>query len=103
MTATKLPPIVRLSDPETSQQAAEAITNSGKRESLCNEFMALIEEHPGLTVGELALKAHMESHRVGRRLSDLKNAGRMVYGAPRKFDGINQATCWPAQQQGALL
>ena len=98
-----LPPIARTSDIETSHEAAEAITVSGKRGSLCNEFMALIEANPGLTVGELALLAKMESHRVGRRLSDLKNAGRMVYGPPRKFEGINQSTCWAAECQGRLM
>lgn len=47
-------PAARSTDPETSHEAATAITGSGKRARQQRAIVALVRRYPGRTAGELA-------------------------------------------------
>jgi len=97
--------IARDTNPQTSKDAARRITESGVRQSIKERVLEYVQDHPGKTRDEIAAGTGLERAQVWRRLSDLKNDGEIVYGAPR--DG--QSTIWlpdmsyPPEGQGALL
>ena len=102
------PPIARNVDPWTSHAAGAAITVSGRRRSLVELCLECVYKNPGLTAGERGEHTGLGNPRVWRRLSDLKNLGRVIQGAARQWNGKVQVTWWPLDveepnQQGQLL
>ena len=95
-------PIARPTDPETSHEAAESITDSGRRQSLAAQLLRVIKAQPGLTGGEISEVSGIERWAVTKRLSDLKNNGQAIQGPARPWHGKNQVTWWPVQSQGRL-
>ena len=107
-------PIARNTDPETSHQAAKAITESGRRKSLAKAALECVQQYPGLTAGEVGDKTGLGYHKVWRRCSELKKpvydkSGElvrpaMIYEGPSKpYEGTRQATLYPIQGQGILF
>jgi len=95
-----LPPIARRTDPETSHEAASLLTG---RVTLMDIALATVRETPGLTAGEIGDRTGLGHARVWRRLSDLKNLGKIVAGTPRKWQGRNQQTWYPVDHQTAMF
>ncbi len=85
--------LARTSDPTTSHQSAHALVATGKLGRLAKEMLELVIDHPGLTSGEYGRLTTMDGH--WKRLSDLKNAGLVYQGEPRKYRNRNQCTWWP--------
>jgi hypothetical protein len=96
-------PLARSTDPHTSHDAAEAVT-SGKAQAHRALALREVRALPGQTSGELAAVAGLERHEAARRLSDLKNAGLVLQGAPRRCSalGTTCVTWWPVQAQGEM-
>ena len=91
----------RATDPATSRLAAyQPISN---RRTIMNRIDAICYALPGLTSGEI-WEQHLPDltfAAVWKRLSDLKTAGRVVPGSPRRWSGSGrlQATWWPPDHQ----
>jgi hypothetical protein len=68
-------PAARNSDPETSHDAAAAVTASGVRGANAARVLAGVMAWPGRTSRELAELLRMDRHEVARRCSDLMRAG----------------------------
>jgi hypothetical protein len=93
-------PIARRRDPETSHEAAEHITNSGKRASQQNAVLDLVRRYPGHTSAELAvrgLSGLIDRWTVARRLPELRSAFLVKNGDKRKCGetGSNALTWYP--------
>lgn len=97
-----LPPIARKTDPNTSHQAAEAITKNGQRGSQCKDIFDAIQAKPGSIPGEIAAKIGLLSHEVTKRIHDLEVKGLVVPGTERRWagSGKNQRSWWPTSKQG---
>jgi len=93
------PPASHRNDPETSQEAENAITASGSRASHCDQIYSVVEAEPGLTAGQIGVMSGYGMHITSRRLADLKNRGRVRQGQPRVFEGSGrrQVTWWPVE------
>jgi len=95
------PPVSHRDDPETSQEAENAITASGSRASHCDHIFEVVKDNPGLTAGAIGVLAEDMIDLVGaavwKRLSDLKTQGRVRQGQTRVFEGSGrrQVTWWP--------
>lgn len=92
-------PVARRTDPETSHQAARAITQSGKREGQLLAVIALVRQYPGKTSLELARCGHtLDRYQLARRLPELEKAGKVRKGSPKKCGVSEQQahTWWPA-------
>lgn len=62
----------RISDPETSAEAAEQIESSGKagrQRAICLEY---VQMNPGQTAAEIAQETGLERHVPSRRLPELR-------------------------------
>ena len=104
MSSVSSSPIARASDPGTSHAAAEALTRSGGRVRQLDVVLRAVLAHPGLTGTELGDTTGMGQVPAVRRLSELKNRGMVVQGAPVGLNGRRQVTWWPAPaEQLALL
>ena len=90
--------LYRQTDPETSREAARAITSSGKSHSLQQQCLEYIREHPDETAGEIGDGTGLGHDKVWRRLSELKNNGYIVMGEPKVWNGRRQGT-WRLVQQ----
>ena len=102
------PPIARTGNPATSHQAAEAVTESGQRQSQCEQILAVIQCQPGAIAGEIAEETEnpkLLTHEVGKRLSDLETAGLIVPGKSRRWAGSGKMRrqWFPAECQGRLM
>jgi predicted HTH transcriptional regulator len=97
------PPISRPTDPETSAESEEIITESGARTTLMEQCLEFVQRYPGHTAGEIGERTGLGHDRVWRRLSDLKNLGRIVQGPPKRWQGRSQVTWEPTERQGSLL
>lgn len=85
-----LPPIARDTDGETSHEAAAKV----KRVSQIEQVLKAIKAHPGLTAGEIGDVTSING--VWKRISDLKNQGRIRAGvATAYYKGNRQQTWWP--------
>jgi predicted transcriptional regulator len=62
----------RRRDPETSQQAARSM--EGAAQAICAKLLAAIRAQGPSTQHELAAAVGLDGYRVGKRLSDLRNA-----------------------------
>ena len=90
----------RATDPATSRLAAETLYSTY---TIMNRIDAICYASPGLTSGEI-WERHLSDltfAAVWKRLSDLKTAGRVVPGSPRRWSGSGrlQATWWPPDHQ----
>ena len=70
-------PASRATDPKSSHEAEENITDCGKRQAQIDLILKQVEESPGQTSGEIAkalteLGHSMDNVMVSRRLSDMK-------------------------------
>lgn len=84
--------LYRQTDPWTSVEAAREITVSGRRQSIQELCLEYIQHHPGETAGEIGDGTGLGHLKVWRRLSDLKNQGRIVMGEARVWHGTRQST-----------
>ena len=83
-------PIASPADPETSHDAAAALTKSGRRQRHCQIVFALVQRHRGFTGAELwdiacdsDQRKLKSAHEVYRRLNDLRRAGVVRQGDSR--------------------
>ncbi len=81
-----LPPASRNTDPVSSHAAEQEITKSGVKQTHMDETLRLVKIWPGKTCQELVelTGGKYDRHQVGRRLSDLKNKGKIKQGPVRK-------------------
>lgn len=89
-----LPPVSHTHDPATSKEAEADINKTGTRVRDIELVMGLVTAHPGHTSTELADIGHLTLYKVRRRLSDLKNQGRIFYGGKVKRGGQRAAMTW---------
>lgn len=86
--------LARKTDPETSRSAAERIVRSGTQKSIKERVLAALVASPdGLTYSEVAVTAGVKDAQAWRRLSDLKNEGKVVANGTRVINGYEQ-TVW---------
>jgi len=104
-------PLAANYDPESSHEAAERITASGKRERHCELVYSLVCLWPGKTAVELwelaspCFKEELkEMQRVRQRLSDMSDI-RVMQGPARKCSirGTKQVVWFAKQTQGQLF
>ena len=76
-------PNVRSTDPETSHQAAQRMTESGKRISNQRLLWIAVTQEPGRTAAELGEVTGLGQHEASRRLAEL-NGVMVQRGEPRK-------------------
>ncbi len=103
MTTDTWPPAASTNDPATAHQAAEDITKSGKRKlhvDICYEQVCTT---PGKTAGEYGELTGLGHVPAQRRLSDLKNLGRIYAEGTAEYQGKAQDRLWPTLIQGILL
>lgn len=82
-------PAARTVDPETSKDSARALKRSGKQAAQCAEVLAALREYietwgDSPTCVELANGDAALVHIFGRRLPDLREAGRVVNAGKRQ-------------------
>ena len=97
------PPIARTTDPDTSYEAAEILNESGVRTTLMEQCLEFVQRFPGHTAGEIGDRTGLGHDRVWRRLSDLKNLGRVIQGPAKQWHGRAQVTWLPVEEQGKLI
>jgi hypothetical protein len=97
------PPIARTTDPATSHEAAEILNESGHRITAMEICLTAVQRYPGLVAGEIGERTGLGHVPAQRRLSDLKNRGRIVQGPPRRWHGRAQVTWLPVEEQGKLI
>jgi CRP-like cAMP-binding protein len=90
-------PIARKHDPDTSKQAAEAITASGKRDAQAKAVHLAVRGYRGHTSAELAKLCGYDRHMVARRLPELERLGLVQKGEARACSttGKSATTWWP--------
>jgi hypothetical protein len=90
-------PAARNTDPETSHEAAEAITASGVRHRQAKDVARAVRFYPGRTSAEIAALLMMQRHIPARRLPELETGGVVERGPKRKCTvaGTNAITWWP--------
>ena len=76
-------PAARRADPESSHQAAEIHTLSGKRGQQQDQAAAAVRQFPGRTSFELALATDLDRYMLARRLPECEVAGRVRRGVQR--------------------
>ena len=96
------PPIARDSDIGTSHEAASEITASGKRQTYMGMCLETVGRYPGLTAGHIGEVTGLGHGRVWRRLSDLKNQGKIYQGPSEMWHGRKQCTWWPVREEKQL-
>lgn len=98
-------PAARSTDPETSHEAAAAITESGERAKQQDRAAAAVRKHPGLTSAELAQAIGMNRYALARRLPEVETAKEVVKGAARTCEVSRRkaVTWWPVVQQARLV
>ena len=74
-------PTYRLTDPETSQQPVR------NKIRLKATALAAIEQHPGITAGELG---EITGRQLWKRLRELERDGLIVRGAPAWYPGTGR-------------
>jgi len=85
------PPVSHRRDPETSRKA-EARMNRGPRVSHAEMVLAAVKAHPGITAPELMVVTRLGEYQVRRRLSDLKDIGKISREHEREGN-----SCWWAK------
>lgn len=85
-----LAPATATADPATSAAAEAEHTASGVRGEHCQRVLGLVRQMPGSTYVELTVEGqagHMsplDKHEIMRRLNDLRQAGLVRHGTPRR-------------------
>ena len=102
-TSFKPSPISRSGDPITSHLAGSEVTQSGQRLTLMQQCLEYVTRNPGQTAGEIGDGTGLGHMRVERRLSDLKNQGKLRQGNHRQWHGKAQVTWWLVEEQLQLL
>lgn len=74
----------RNTDPQTSHEAAEHMTVSGKRAAQQELTAKAVESYPGLTSLELARRCKMDRYMLARRLSECEAEKMVRRGATRR-------------------
>ena len=99
----------RTHDPATSHEAERRFTESGARATHCALVLAAVRAQPGSTGTELGAAvwpgdAKEGRYRALRRLNDLRRAGIVRQGSPRRSGGRAMVTWWLTQEptQGRL-
>ena len=93
------PPASHRNDPETSHEAEDAITQTGKRQTHATKVLGIVTVHPGLTTGAIGEISGLGQMETRKRLSDLKNRGLARQGQPRIWHGSGRqnVTWWPVE------
>lgn len=68
-------PAARCTDPESSHEAAEEHTRSGKRHTQRQLVAAAVRANPGMTASELAKRCDLDRHMVSKRTAESRTAG----------------------------
>ncbi len=95
--------LARRADPRTSVAAADLLDRSGARQTQVAMVFDAITAHPGCTADELAQHLPLTRVQVGKRTSDLRNAGTVTQGIQRRchVTGRAQVTWWPITPSNA--
>lgn len=90
-------PATHKHDPSSSHVAEREVTASGKRKAQQEQVAAAVREHPGVTSAELARRAGLDRHMVGRRLPECETAGTVVRGSQVRDPGTGRlgVSWWP--------
>lgn len=101
------PHAARSTDPGTSHEAAAHHTKTGARARQQALAVAAVEQYPGLTSLELALRTSMDRYVLARRLPECEDALAVRRGQERKcsVSGRTAITWWPpgAEEQMRLF
>ena len=84
------PPASHSNDPLTSRKA-EARMNRGPRVSHAETVLAAVRAHPGITAPELMVVTRLGEYQIRRRLSDLKDLGKIS----REHEREGNSCWWP--------
>jgi len=98
-------PAARRTDPDTSHEADEAVTRSGRRHTQREKVADALTRWPGRTTAELAEKMGTDRYMVARRMSECETAGDALRGQKRRCNstGKTAETWWPKPRQVSLL
>lgn len=75
------PPASHKTDPWTSRAAEQEHTASGQREHNIERVLRAVQMARGATADDIAEATGLDVYETRRRLSDLKNSGRLVQGS----------------------
>lgn len=87
-------PAARVTDPDTSHEAADFIRATSKANHQ-QRILDCVQRLPGLTVIEIARQVGLDHVRVGKRMSELETAQRIVRGEKRRVGKLNYCTWFP--------
>lgn len=95
-----VPPVARarVSDPDTSHEAARRVERSGKAERQRKALLTEVTRRPGQTAGEIAERLGMDRYDASRRLPDLLDDPPRVAKGRKRRCGVLSSTCvtwWP--------
>lgn len=88
---TALPPASHRNDPWTSRVAERA--HKADRRKNIDRVLAAVTERPGLTADDIATITGLDVYETRRRLSDLKNTGKLQQG-PAVRQGNRPVVTW---------
>lgn len=96
--------LARRGDPVTSRAAASDMDGSARQHSLKERALAALQQRDGMTAGEIADYLGLRHDQVWRRISELKNDGKIVAGGARVWAGTGKAqeVWWLANEPGAV-
>ncbi len=86
--------LARSADPETSKAAGSLMQGSLRQSSLKAQIMRALGERDGQTSGEIADALGLSHDKVWRRVSDLKNDGKIAPDGSRVWHGRAQQVWW---------
>lgn len=89
----QLPQNTRNSDPESSHQAGEEVTESGARQNQCDAVFDAVQKMPRATARELAEEFSLDRYAVSRRLADLCHQGLVRKTTSRTCDIGKRLSC----------
>ena len=77
MQADLFPPASHNHDPISSHEAEQRITQSGERKKQMDIVYKTLTEHQGSTGAELTKYCDLDKYQIRRRLSDLREMGKV--------------------------
>jgi len=86
-------PASHRNDPATSHAAEARVTRSGTRKNHAELVLEAVRKNPGLTAPELMPITRLGEYQVRRRLSDLREAGKVQ----RQHERDNNSCWWPVE------
>lgn len=97
VTPPRIQAAARRTDPETSHEAAQNVEANGEASQHRRILAETIEEHPGLTSGELPQHCELLFEQVHKRLKEVERLGHIERGEPRicTVRGNRMLTWWP--------